>query len=283
VEGPKDYSQDLDDLQREVDSLTFALEEARGQMAEDEMAMASLVQLVDDVQERMDELMLQLEVLEGQLGEQGGELEALRAQLEQTSAQLAATRDQLFEALLQLEYAKGRQDGTQVFVNLTSDDLAGVLVQLSDAISQMEVTQGALADAVAQLLSALGGGPPPGYALPKPHLAHYQSPLINFQCRMCHNANPVGDLAVHDDTLYFNGSLSSVDFRVQIDETAVCSACHDWFPLGEMDPEYRDRNCVQNECHDDWRREMNSPYVNEASVGTSDCLLCHGGQPFYPR
>jgi len=283
TDDTQDLQDDLRRLQEDVDSLSRALADAEGQASVDRETVASTLAMLEEVQGELDELSATVNGLSNALGEQGGDLDSLGWQLDSTRAQLDATRADLMEALLRLEYARGRQDGTQVFVNMTSEDLSGVLTQLSDAIYQMELSQEYLADAIRQLQGALGGGPPDGYALPKPHLAHYESPLINFQCAMCHNANPVGELKVYDDTLYFNGSLASVDFHVKIDKTAVCSACHDWFPDREMDPVYKDRSCIQRECHDDWAQDMNSPYVNEANVTSSDCLLCHGGQPFYPR
>lgn len=278
-----DLERDLADLQGDVDALSQALAKAEGQMGDGEGTLASMVQLVDDVQGQLDELAANVDGVLDIMDDQGGELEALRAQLEETSTELDATRDRLFEALLLLEYARGRQEGTPAPANLTLDELADVLAMLSDTISQMGATQAALSDAIAKLTSALGGGPPDGIALIPPHLSHFSSPLINFRCDMCHNVDLEGDLVVYDGALYFNGSLSSKDFRVQIDKDRVCSACHDWFPEGEMDPEYKDRTCVVSECHDDWRQDMNSPFVNEAAVGEDDCLLCHGGQPFYPR
>ncbi len=283
TDDSQDLQDDLQRLQEDVDALSAAIADAEGRMAVDEDALASTLALVDEVQGRLDELSATVNGLSDALGEQGRDLDSLGAQLASTRAQLDAAREDLMEALLRLEYARGRQDGTQVFVNMTSEDLSGVLTQLTDAIDQMQLSQELLADAIKQLQRALGGGPPEGYALPKPHLVHYENPLINFQCAMCHNANPVGELVVYDETLYFNGSLASVDFRVKIDKTAVCSACHDWFPDGEMDPEYKDRSCVQRECHNDWAQDMNSPYVNEANVTPDDCLLCHGARPFYPR
>lgn len=283
TDDPQDLQDDLQRLQEDVDALAATIAEAEGRMAADEGALASTLAMVDEVQGNLDELSATVSALSGALGDQGGDLDSLSERLASTRAQLDATRADLMEALLRLEYARGRQDGTQVFVNMTTEDLSGVLTQLADAIDQMQLSQQYLADVLRQLEGALGGGPPDGYALPKPHLVHYESPLINFQCAMCHNANPVGELKVYDDTLYFNGSLASVDFRVKIDKTAVCSACHDWFPDGEMDPEYKERSCVQRECHDDWARDMNSPYVNEDNVTPDDCLLCHGARPFYPR
>lgn len=276
-------SRQLTQLQEDVDALSHDLEDAQGQMGANEGSVASTLQLVDDVQAQMEGLMGDVDGVLLLVEGQGGDLEDLRAQLDGTQTDLDATREQLVEALLQLEYAKGRLDGTQPSANITFGELADVLAQLAIAISQMEETQDALSEAVADLLGALGTGRPDGMALYSPHLSHWESPLLYFNCSMCHNVDLEGDLDAYDGQLYFDGVLASEDFRVQIDKDRVCSDCHDWFPLGEMDPGDKDRSCFHARCHDDWREVMDSPFVNEDLVTVDDCLLCHGGQPFYPR
>ncbi len=283
TEGTDTLSGDLSRVQEDVDALARTLDDAQGEMAANEASLVSTLRLVEEVKAQMEALDSDVDGIMLLVDGQEGDLEDLGAQLDETRTDLEATRERLLEALLELEYAKGRIDGTQPSANMTFDELATVLADLSIAISSMQATQDALSDAIVDMLAALGGGPPDGMALYKPHLAHFESSLLDFRCSMCHNVDLEGGLTPYDGQLYFNGSLASEDFRVQIDERRVCSDCHDWFPLGEMDPGDKERSCTIGRCHDDWREEMSSPFVHEDLVTVDDCLLCHGGQPFYPR
>lgn len=278
-----ELSRELTRLQEEVDALASDIEDARGQAGATEGSLASTVQLVGEVQAQLDDLLRDVDGVLVLVEGQDSDLVDLRSELERTQDDLDTTREQLVEALLQLEYAKGRLDGTQPSANISFGELADVLDELATAISLMEETQEGLSEAVAGLLGALGTGRPDGMALYSPHLAHWESPLLNFSCSMCHNVDLEGDLNAYEGQLYFDGRLASEDFRVQINKDRVCSDCHDWFPLGEMDPGDKERSCTIGRCHDDWREEMDSPFVNEDVVTVDDCLLCHGGQPFYPR
>lgn len=294
-EAPVDTSSlegDLDGLQRDLAALNGTLAESHGRLADTADAINATNGLADALQDQLGRMANELDGLLVAMAIQEDRYEALSAELDATQDDLDLALAQLQEAQRQLSYAQGRMDqlnltpayqnGTQVYVNMSLDELADVMAQLADVIDQLAQTQLELKAAIDALIAAQGGGPPAGIALPSPHLTHYKSELIIFSCRMCHNVNVPGNLTEYDGKLYFEGNLTGTGFVTTIDKNAVCSKCHDVFPA-KMDPSLKTRDCTVKDCHDDWRQDMSSPYVNEAFVTKDDCLLCHGGQPFYPR
>ncbi|MFQ6001536.1 MAG: cytochrome c3 family protein [Anaerolineae bacterium] len=97
-----------------------------------------------------------------------------------------------------------------------------------------------------------------------PHVVHLTSPFLSITCTDCHSSIDLRE-----------GSAAGLRRQVDVD---LCAQCHSPFPE-TMDISFKDTDCTT--CHGDWQERMDSPLVDESAVTSEDCLLCHGGQPWY--
>ena len=196
---------------------------------------------MDALQDAVDALVIELNDTETALGLAEAQIIIVQEELTSTLDMLSATTDEL--ELLKIEFNE---------TTLALEEALGKLTKIENIA-----------------------------VLAQPHEIHLNSKYLNFDCTNCHVTNPVGEVVIHNDDLYFVGELDTWTIRNSVDTEESCTECHTVFPTDNMDESYKDEDCAQSICHDDWEDDHDVDYINPDVFTIDDCLLCHGGNAWY--
>lgn len=102
------------------------------------------------------------------------------------------------------------------------------------------------------------------------HTLHLTSKLLNFECTTCHQS-----------TDWIEKSAASLRKQVDVE---LCTSCHSGLPTEEIDHQpLVEMDCTLSLCHGDWEEKKKEvKLVKLEEITKEDCLLCHGGQAWYP-
>lgn len=145
------------------------------------------------------------------------------------------------------------------FSNLPAEDRTPTLIQMHQTAGQFDESF-----CIDCHEDTLGDSDPPA-EFASPHLLHFDSELLNFQCVDCHQVVDISQ-----------GTAGGLRKQVS---PILCANCHRTI-THQFAAVYEENSC--EDCHEDWltQKERNSftaSVINLDAITSDDCAVCHGG------